>query len=63
MEKMKRSLTEIHPIPCSHKVGLKLVLLAEEESGCAITQIAVTNLKAGEVAKAHVHGNMQEGFM
>lgn len=44
---MKRSLTDIHPIPSSHKVGLKRVLLAAEESGCAITQIAVTDLKAG----------------
>lgn len=59
---MKRSLTEIQPIPSSHKVGLKRVLLAAEESGCAITQIAVTDLKAGEVAETHVHEDMQEGF-
>ena len=44
---MKRSLTEIHPIPSSHKVGLKRVLLSAEESGCAITQKAVTDLKSG----------------
>ena len=59
---MKRALSEIHPIPSSHKVGKKRVLLAAEESGCAITQIAVTDLKAGEVAEAHVHEDMQEGF-
>lgn len=59
---MKRSLTEIQPILSSHKVGLKRVLLAAEESGCAITQIAVTDLKAGEVAEAHVHEDMMEGF-
>ena len=59
---MKRSLHEIQPIPSSHKVGLKRVLLAAEESGCAITQIAVTDLKAGEVAVAHVHEDMMEGF-
>ena len=59
---MKRSLSEIHPIPSSHKVGIKRVLLAAEESGCAITQIAVTDLKAGEVAEAHVHEDMMEGF-
>lgn len=35
---------------------------ARKESGCAITQIAITDLKAGEVAKAHVHEDMQEGF-
>ena len=59
---MKRSLTSIHPVPSSHKVGLKRVLLASEESCCAITQIAITDLKAGEVAEAHVHEDMQEGF-
>lgn len=59
---MKRSLTEIQTIPSSHKVGLKRVLLAAEESGCGITQIAVTDLKAGEVAEAHVHEDMMEGF-
>lgn len=58
---MKRSLTEIQHIPSSHKVGMKRVLLAAEESGCAITQIAVTDLKAGEVAEAHVHEDMKEG--
>lgn len=59
---MKRSLSEIQPVPSSHKVGMKRVLLATEESGCAITQIAVTDLKAGEVAEAHVHEDMMEGF-
>ena len=59
---MKRSLQEIQPVPSSRKVGMKRVLLAAEESGCAITQIAVTDLKAGEVAVAHVHEDMQEGF-
>ncbi len=59
---MKRSLTEIQTIPSSHKVGLKRVLLAADESGCAITQIAVTDLKSGEVAEVHVHEDMMEGF-
>ena len=59
---MKRSLTEIHPVLSSHKVGMKRVLLAADESGCAITQIAVTDLKAGEVAEVHCHEDMMEGF-
>jgi len=58
----KRSLSDITPVPSSHKVGMKRVLLAAEESGCAITQIAVTELKAGEVAEAHCHADMMEGF-
>lgn len=38
------------------------MLLASNESGCSIMQIAITDLKAGEVAAAHVHEDMQEGF-
>lgn len=36
--------------------------MAAEESGCAITQIAVTDLNAMEVVEAHVHEDMMEGF-
>lgn len=59
---MKRSLSKIVAIDTSHKAGQKRVLLSAEESGCSITQIAVTDLKAGEVATTHVHEDMQEGF-
>lgn len=60
--KMKRSLSDIEPVVTSHKAGMKRVLLVASESGCAITQIAITELRAGEVAKIHVHEDMQEGF-
>lgn len=59
---MKRSIKDIVPISTSHNAGLKRVLLAANESGCPITQIAITDLKAGEIADAHVHEDMQEGF-
>ena len=59
---MKRSLKDIEAIATSHKAGMKRVLLAANESECPITQIAITDLKAGEVAEAHLHGDMQEGF-
>ena len=59
---MKRKLSEITPVTTSHGVGEKRVLLSSNESGCSLTQIAVTDLKAGEVATAHVHPDMQEGF-
>lgn len=59
---MKRSLSDIKAISTSHDVGLKRVLLAANESGCSLTQIAITDLKAGEVAQAHIHPDMQEGF-
>lgn len=59
---MKRSLKHIVPIATSHKAGMKRVLLASNESECPITQIAITDLKAGEIAETHVHEDMQEGF-
>lgn len=59
---IKRSLKDIPAISTSHDVGLKKVLLAAYESGCSLTQIAITDLKAGEVAQAHIHPDMQEGF-
>lgn len=59
---MKRSLKDIPVVPSSHNVGKKHVLLASNESGCPITQIAITDLMAGEVVEAHIHQDMQEGF-
>ena len=59
---MKRSLQSIKAISTSHDVGKKRVLLSANESGCSLTQIAVTDLKAGEIAQAHIHPDMQEGF-
>jgi mannose-6-phosphate isomerase-like protein (cupin superfamily) len=59
---MFRRLTDIAPVTTSHGVGQKRVLLSSNESGCSLTQIAVTELKAGEIAAAHVHPDMQEGF-
>lgn len=59
---MKKSLRDIQSVLTSHAVGEKKVLLDRNESGCDITQIAVTDLKAGDVAIAHIHPDMQEGF-
>ena len=59
---MKQKLNDIQPVKTTHDVGEKRVLLAANESGCSLTQIAVTDLKAGEVATAHIYPDMQEGF-
>ncbi len=59
---MFRHLSDITPVATSHNVGKKRVLLSSNESGCSLTQIAVTELKAGELAEAHVHPDMQEAF-
>lgn len=60
---MKRNLKDIEPVPTSHGVGSKRVLLSSAESGCGISQIAVTDLSAGEVALAHTHPDLREGFL
>ena len=59
---MKRSIKDIDPIPTSQNAGMKRVLLAANESDCPITQIAITDLRAGEIAEAHIHEDMHEGF-
>ena len=59
---MIRKLDDISPILTSHGVGQKRVLLSSNESGCSLTQIAVTSLKEGEIATAHIHPDMQEAF-
>ena len=59
---MIRKLDDISPILTSHGVGQKRVLLSSNESGCSLTQIAVTSLKEGEIAAAHIHPDMQEAF-
>lgn len=57
-----RKLSDIVPISTSHGVGQKRVLLSGNESGCSLTQIAITELKTGEIASAHIHPDMQEAF-
>ena len=59
---MLKHLNEIEPVATSHGVGLKRVLLNKAETETRLTQIAVTKLKAGEVAEEHVHKTMEEEF-
>jgi phosphomannose isomerase type I len=59
---MIRNFKDIVPVSTSHGVGRKRVLLSSNESGCSLTQIAITELSAGEIATAHVHPDMQEAF-
>ena len=59
---MLKHLNNIEPIVTSHGVGQKRVLLSKAETETGLTQIAVTKLKAGEVADEHVHETMEEEF-
>lgn len=58
-----KDLTDLDEVPTSHNAGLKRVLLSRGETRSKITQIAVTTLKAGEVAETHSHSDMEEFFL
>ena len=58
-----RHLNEITPKPTSHEIGLKQVLLAEEETSSGITQIAKTVLRKDERVEEHVHPTMDEHYI
>ena len=60
---MKKKIIDIIPISTTHGVGEKRVLLNSQETSTPLTQIAVTRLKAGEMAKEHLHPTMQEFFL
>ena len=60
---MKKKIIDIIPISTTHGVGEKRVLLNSQETSTPLTQIAVTRLKAGEMAKEHWHSTMEEFFL
>lgn len=57
-----KNLSAIIPQLTSHNVGLKRVLVCNDETESDITQIAVTRLKAGECVEEHAHDTMEEMF-
>ena len=60
---MKKKIIDIIPISTTHDIGEKWILLNNQETSTPLTQIAVTRLKAGEMAKAHLHPTMEEFFL
>ncbi|MDT3369876.1 MAG: cupin domain-containing protein [Bacteroidota bacterium] len=60
---IKRLLSNIEPENTSHNIGLKQVLLANDETLSSVTQIAVTELKKGEKVEMHVHKTMDEHYL
>ncbi len=56
-------IDDIAEVITSHAVGMKKVLIANSDTETNITQIAITQLKAGEIAKAHIHKDMEEWFI
>ena len=63
METTKKNIKELPIITTTHGVGQKRVLLNSQETSTPLTQIAVTRLKAGEMAKEHLHPTMEEFFL
>ena len=63
METTKKNIKELPIITTTHGVGQKRVLLNSQETSTPLTQIAVTQLKAGEVAEEHLHPTMEEFFL
>lgn len=58
-----KDLQKIVPVPTTHQIGLKQVLLANDETASAVTQIAKTQLLSGEVVEDHVHLTMDEHYL
>ena len=63
METTKKNIKELPIITTTHGVGQKRVLLNSQETSTPLTQIAVTRLKAGEMAKEHLHPPLEEFFL
>lgn len=57
---MKKSLKDKQTVITPHAVGENQVLLNRNELGCNLMQIAVTDIKVGEIDLALIHPNMQE---
>lgn len=58
-----RLLAETEAQPTAHQIGLKQVLLANDETPSSVTQIAVTTLRKGEQVETHVHKTMDEHYL
>ncbi len=63
MEIIKKNIKQLPIITTTHGVGEKRVLLNNQETSTPLTQIAVIRLKAGEMAKEHLHPTMEEFFL
>lgn len=57
-----RNKNHLEAIPTAHQCGVKKVLLANNETGSNITQIALAKLHSGEQVENHVHPTMDEHF-
>ena len=57
-----KNLSEIPPIPTSHGIGLKQVLIKKELCMSGLEQAAYGFLKAGDKVEEHIHPTMEEFY-
>ena len=57
-----KHLKDVGCVKTSHGCGEKRVLMAKDETETDVTQVAVTQLKAGECVEEHTHDTMEEMF-
>ena len=58
-----RHLSDIASVSTMHGNGAKRVLVSNNETETLITQVAITELKAGENVEPHFHPTMEEDFI
>lgn len=58
-----KNINHMCPMPTSHGIGCKRVLLANNETNTKLTQIAITDLMEKEESETHVHPTMEEFFL
>ena len=58
-----KDTADITFIPTSHGVGHKQILLSNDETRSAVTQIALTAFGKGEEVEAHSHQTMDEHYI
>ncbi len=59
----KKNIKTLSIVTTTHSIGKKQILLNSQETSTSLTQIAVTQLKAGETAEEHRHSTMEEFFL
>lgn len=59
---IQKEFSAILPVPTSHHVGLKTILLSSQETSSSLTQIAITELRKGDFVDTHVHPTMDEHY-
>lgn len=58
-----RDYNLLEPVPTSHQIGEKKVLLSNSETISNITQLALCKLFANDKVEEHVHPTMDEHFI